>query len=256
MLIAHTHAQGRTARTDGKRPIPQLPRQVEGLAHGLLARQPQCVLGHLRLDTGAHCGCGAEEAIRRGESFQCLMRALEVVVLDVQPHPALTVLEVRKHRSRQQLLPQALPEALDLAAGLRVVRTALHMPDPVTLELGFKLRAAAPGGVLTPLVGQDLPRGSITGNAARQGLQHQHASLVMRHRHAHQIARVIVQKGRHVNALVPTQQEREQVRLPQLVRLGTLEAMHAPLAAHPPRHLLRLDSFFTQHPPHRRRRGA
>lgn len=140
VLIAHAHTQGRRARADGKRSIAQLPREVKGLAQRLLARQAQRVLGHLRLDARAHgCGC-AEEAISWREPFQRLVRALEVVVLDVQSHPALTVFEVREHRAREQLLQQALPEALDLAAGLWMVRAALDVRDAVALELGFELR--------------------------------------------------------------------------------------------------------------------
>ena len=67
------------------------------------------------------------------------MRALEVVVLDEQRHPTLTVLEVGEHGAREQLLPQRFPEALDLAAGLRMVRSALDVPDAVPLELGLEL---------------------------------------------------------------------------------------------------------------------
>lgn len=159
------------------------------------------------------------------------MRTLKVVVLDEQRHAPLAVLEVREHRAREQLLPQRLPEALDLAAGLRVVRAALHVRDAVALELGLELGRPPPGGVLAALVGEDLTRCAVVGDAARQRLQHQCAPLVMRHRQAHQIATVIVEERRHVQPLVPTQEKREQVRLPQLVGLGTLETHR--LALHP-----------------------
>jgi hypothetical protein len=120
------------------------------------------------------------------------MWALEVVVLDKKRYPALAVFEVGEHRAREQLLPQRLPEPLDLPAGLRMMWPALHMGDAVTLELGLELGAPAPGGVLAPLVGQDLPRRPIVCNAACERLEHQHASLVMRHRKTHQVAGVIV----------------------------------------------------------------
>lgn len=94
------------------------------------------------------------------------MRTLEVVVLDEQRHAPLAVLEVGKHGARQQLLPQRLPEALDLAAGLRMVRSALDVPDAVTLELGLELGVATPARVLPPLIGQDLARHPVLGNAA------------------------------------------------------------------------------------------
>lgn len=115
------------------------------------------------------------------------MRTLEVVVLHEQPDTPLAVLEVGKHRAGEQLLPQRLPEALDLAAGLRMVRPALDVPDAMTLELGLELGGATPAGVLPPLVGQDLARRAVLGNTARQRLQHQAAALVMRQRQTHQI---------------------------------------------------------------------
>src|SRR5262245_51001653 len=78
----------------------------------------------------------------------------------------------------------------------------------------------------------------------------------MRHCQTHQIAGVIIEERRHVDALVTTQQEREQVRLPQLVRLGTLEVLYLDLTAYPTLGRLRLDSFGSQHSSHCRLGGA
>ena len=180
------------------------------------------------------------------------MRPLEVVVLDKKPHPPLAVLEVREHRAREQLLPQRLPEPLDLPAGLRMMRPALHMLDAMTLQLRLELRTATPGGVLAALVGQDLPRRTVVGNATRQRLQHQYAPLVVCHRKTHQIPRVIVQERRHIDALVTPQQERKKVRLPQLIGFGALEVLNRALALDPLGRDLRLDALRSQYPPHRR----
>lgn len=139
MLIAHPHAQRRAARTDGKRPIAQLARQVKGFPQGLLLRQAQRVVGYLRLDACAHLGGRAEEPVRGCRTFKSLMGTLEVVVLDKERHSALAVLEVGEHRAAEQLLPQCLPEPLDLPAGLRMMRPALHMRDAMALELRFEL---------------------------------------------------------------------------------------------------------------------
>jgi hypothetical protein len=184
------------------------------------------------------------------------MRALEVVVLDKETHPTLAVLEVREHRAGEKLFPQGLPEPLDLPAGLWMMRSALHVLDPVTLQLRFELGAATPGGVLAALVGEDLPRCPVLGDASTQGLQHQNTSLVMRHRKTHQIPRVIVQERRNVDALMAPQEEREQIRLPQLVRLRSLEVLNDLLASYPVGYGLRGDAFAPQHPSHRGLRGA
>lgn len=132
------------------------------------------------------------------------------------------------------------------------MRPALHMRDPMTLQLRLELGAPTPGGVLAPLVGQDLPRRSVVGNAARERLEHQHAPLVMRHRQAHQVPGVIIEERCDIDALMPPQQEREQVRLPQLVRFGPLEVLHLDLPSHPSLGRLRLDAFGPQHSPHGR----
>ena len=256
MFIAHPHVQRRAACADGKRSIAELAGEIKRLSQGLLLRQAQRVLLHLRLDARAHLARRPEEPVGRGESLQPLMRSLEVVVLDEERHAALAVLEVGEHRARQQLLPQRLPEPFDLPASLRVMRPALHMRDAMALELRLELGAPAPRGVLPALVGQDLPRCPVLCDAARECLQHQYASLVMRHRKAHQVAGVIVQERGHIDALVAAQQEREQVRLPQLVRLGTLEVLYLGLPSHPSHARLRLDAFGPQHAPHRRLGGA
>ena len=132
-------------------------------------------------------------------------------MLNEEHHTTLAVLEVGKHRAREKLLPHRLPEALDLAAGLRMMRAALHVRDAVPAQLRLELRRAAPGGVLPTLIGQDLTRRAVVGNATVQRLQHQRASLVMRHRKAHEVARVIIQERRDVHPLVTAQQERKDI---------------------------------------------
>jgi hypothetical protein len=112
------------------------------------------------------------------------------------------------------------------------MRPALHVRDAVALKLRLELRAPPPGGVLPALVGEDLPRRPVVCDAARERFEHQHASLVMRHRQAHQIPGVIVQERRHIDPLVPPQKERKEVRLPQLVRLRPLEVLDLLLAPH------------------------
>lgn len=161
MLIAHPHAQRRTACTDGERAVAELTGQVKGLPQRLLLRQAQRVLGHLRLDARAHLARRAEVPVRGRQALKPLVGTLEVVVLDVQRHAALAVLEVGEHRAAEQLLPQGLPEPLDLAAGLRVMRPALHMRDAVALQLRLELRAPSPSRVLPALIRQDLPRRPI-----------------------------------------------------------------------------------------------
>jgi hypothetical protein len=139
VLITHAHVQRRAACTDGKRPIAELTGQIKRLPQRLLLRQAQRVLLNLRLDARAHLRSRAEEPVGGCRALKSLMGALEVVVLDKEPHSALTVLEVGEHRAAEQFLPQRLPEPLDLPAGLRMMRSALHMRDAMTLQLRLEL---------------------------------------------------------------------------------------------------------------------
>jgi hypothetical protein len=214
LLIPNTDLEIGATGTDREVAIAQAPDQIERQLGRLLTRHAQRIGRYRRLHRRPHRRRGAEVPVRRGQSLECLVWPLEVVMLDVERHAPLTVLEVREHGPRQQLFPQRLPEALDLAAGLRVMRPALDVPDAVALELGLELGGATPAGVLPALVGQDLARHAILGNTTRQRLQHQRAALMMRERQTHQIARVIIQERRHVQPLVLPEQERKQVRLP------------------------------------------
>lgn len=136
------------------------------------------------------------------------------------------------------------------------MRPALDVPDAMTLEFGLELGGTTPTGVLPTLVGQDLARGAVLSNAAGQGFQHQRAPLVMRQRQTHQITRVIVQERRDIQPLVLAQQEREQVRLPQLIRLGTLEPMLTWLRLGARLRPGSCQAFLLQHPPYRGGRRA
>jgi hypothetical protein len=188
LIAAHSHLHAACRRIDREIPVAQAPDQVEGLARRLLARKPQGVLRHRRLYRLPHLRSRAEEAIRGREALQRLVRPLEVVVLHEERGPALAVVEVGEHRARQELLPHRLPEALDLAAGLGMVRPALHVRDAVPPELLLEGGRAAPRRVLPPLVGQDLARHPVVGNTACERLHHERALLVVRHHEAHDVA--------------------------------------------------------------------
>lgn len=255
-LAADADLQSCPTRVDGEVLVPQPAHQVEGFPWRLLAREPQRIGRHCRLDRGSHLRGRAEEAIGGCQALERLVRSLEVVVLHEERASPLAIVEVGEYRARQELLPHRLPEALDLAAGLRVVRAALHVRDAVAPELLLEGRGATPSGVLPPLVGEDLARSAIVGDAARERLHHERALLVVRHHQTHEIARVVVHEGRHIDALVPAQEEREEIRLPQLIRLGSLESPRARPRAWlgrrrlaPPRQAL-----FLEHPAHRRLR--
>lgn len=123
------------------------------------------------------------------------------------------------------------------------------------VELALEVRLAAPGGVLTPLVGENLARLAPRRDASLERLDDEIRALMVREVVRDDEARVIVHERRHVEALVTAQQEREDVRLPHLVGLGALEAARRVLAR--ARRLPRLDeTSLVQDAPDRRLRDA
>jgi hypothetical protein len=223
--VSQPHQEPLARQRDRQVAVPKPPHQVEGLALRAGLGQRQGVLRHSLFDGLPHLWSGSEEAIRRHRAPDPLMRAAEVVGLDEERNPALAVLKVRTHRPRQEFLPQRLPKPLDLAQGLRVVGTALDVSDALTPQLPLEVGVPTPGHVLPSLVGQHLLGRAVLRDAAGQRLQDQRGALVMGHHQRHHVPRVVVHEGGHVQSLVTPQEKREDVRLPELIRLRTLKAM-------------------------------
>lgn len=133
---------------------------------------------------------------------------------------------------------------------------ALHMTDAVAPQLLLEIRLSAPRRVLPALVGKDLPRRAVVGDSAGERLHHQRAALVVTHRQAHEVPRVIVEKRGDVHPLVAPQEKREEIALPKLVRLRALEALLLQLGLRLRRLPLLGEPFRLQHTPNRRFRGA
>jgi hypothetical protein len=77
----HPHTIAR--RRDGHLVVTQLADDVERLLHRLLLREPQRVRLHLRFHRRPHVRRHTEKAIRRCQPLERLVRALEVVTVDV-----------------------------------------------------------------------------------------------------------------------------------------------------------------------------
>jgi hypothetical protein len=224
LLVTDLHTQARAGSRDAQVAVAEATDDVEGLPRRLLQRQTHRVRRHPFLDRRAHVRRRLEETVGGHQSLDPLMRALEVVRVDVQTEPPFAVGVVAEDRAREKLLPERLPETLHLAQRLRVLRSALDVTDALTTKLLFEVRLASPCRVLASLVSQDLTRRAPRSDGSLQGLHHQARPLVMRHRPAHHETRVVVHEGRHVEALVASQQEGKDVRLPHLVGSCPFEA--------------------------------
>ena len=233
--------------------VPQLPSEVEGLAGRLLECEADRVLLHRGLDRRAHLRGGTEESVGRDEAVDALVRAVKVVAIDEEAQPTLAVREIDEDGAREKLVPQRLPEALHFPQRLRMLRAALDVSDSLPLELGFELRLPPPGGVLATVVRQCLARHSEGCQPTLEGFHHQLRLLPVGDCVPDDKAAAVVHEDADVQPLVAPEQKGEDVRLPQLIRRGSLEASRQRVG------LLDLgrpgfqQPLFVENPAHRRR---
>jgi hypothetical protein len=178
-----------------------------------------------------------------------LVRPAVVVVLDPRLHPLLRLLEAVELRAGKEVRPDRLPESLNLTQGLRMMRSAAEVMDPVLLEFRFKPRLPAPVGVLPAIVRQHLLGQAILAHRPPIYFQHMLGRLTAIKTQPHQIAGVIVHEPNQVGVLT-TEANRANVALPHLIgrrpleepRLGRILNRLAPV---------RLDQLLlVQHAPH------
>ena len=256
LLVSHLHAQPPAVRGDRHALISQLARQVERLSQRLLQRELHRVHLDGLLNGCSHLRRRPEEAVRRHQPLNSLVRPAEVVAVDEQVHPPDAVVEVGEDGARQEFVPQRLPEALHLAERLRVVRLALDVPNAVALELGLEGGLSAPRRVLPAIVRQHLLGHAEGRDAALEGLEHQLRLLQMRDCMPDDEAAVVVHEYGDVEPLMAPQQEGEDVRLPELIGRRAFEARLRPRRLRDFRRPRLQQSFLVQDPPDGRLRHS
>ena len=209
-------------RPDHHRLLAQPPHHVERRARFPAERELQHVLLDAALDHLPELLGNGKEAIGRAEPLQGLVRPPVIVVLHPEPHALGSRLEAVELRALQELLPDRLPEALDLAQRHGVVRPALQVVHAVLPELGFEAGRASPTGKLPALVGEQLLRDAVLRHRPAIDLQDVLRGLAAEDVQSHHVAGVIVEEADQVGVLA-AQPEGEDVGLPELVRRGALE---------------------------------
>ncbi len=106
---------------------------VKGLLGLTAQRQLLDVVSDAALDHSAQFFRDGEEPVGREQPLQRLVRTFVVVVFDPQPHPFAGLLETVKLRPHQKVLPDRLPEPLDLAQRHGVMGRAADVVDAVFL---------------------------------------------------------------------------------------------------------------------------
>jgi len=163
-----------------------------------------------------------EETIRWAQTFNALVRPLVVVIFDPEFDSLASRIEAVELSPTEELLPEAFPEAFDLAQRHRMLWAALEVSHAIFFQFGLEPAGAAPGGILPAIVGEHLfGRLKLTGrypvnfdHRLRRGAAEQIG--------AHDKARIIVQEGNQVG-ITPTEPKGEDVRLPHLIGGGPFE---------------------------------
>ena len=111
-----------------------------------------------------------------------------------------------------------------------MLRPTSDVTDAVAPKQTLKLSLSAPRRVLRAVVGQNLLGRPEGRDAALEGFQHELRALMVRRRVRNDKTRVVVHEDRQVHPLVASEQKRENVRLPKLIRCRPLESTHRMLS--------------------------
>jgi len=198
------------------------PHHVEGTARLPSQRQFQHIVLNAALDDLAQLLGNGKEAIGRTQALQGLMGPPVVVVLHPQPNPLAGRLKTVELGAHQELLPDGLPEPLDLAQRHGMMRPALNVVNPILAQLRLKVRGPAPTGVLAALIGEHLFGHAVLCHRPAVHLQDVLRRLAVKHLQPHHITGVIVDKADQVGVLA-AQPEGKDIGLPHLVGSGALE---------------------------------
>lgn len=171
--VADVDLESFLAGRDRQLLIAELTDDVKRLSRRLLERESQCIGRDRALDFRAYVRRGLEEAIGRDEPVERLVWPLKVVVRQVVYEPLLRIGRMREDSAAEKLVPQRLPESLDLAERLRVLRSTADVVNARPNQQLFEFGLAAPHRVLPSIVGQHFDRLTIGRNPVLERLHHE-----------------------------------------------------------------------------------
>ncbi|HZY05834.1 MAG TPA: hypothetical protein VFF02_20275 [Anaeromyxobacteraceae bacterium] len=216
----HLHAAPLGLDHDGL--LPEPPHHVEGTFRLPAQGELEDVLLDAFLDHLPEFFGDAEEAVGGAEALERLVGPAVVVVLHPEPHPLAGGLEALELGADQKLLPDRLPEALDLAQGHGMVGAALQVVHVVLPELGLEAGGPPPAGELPALVGEELLGEAVLGHRPAVDLEDVLCRLAAEDLEPHHVAGVVVEEANEIGVLA-AELEGEDVGLPELVRGRPLE---------------------------------
>lgn len=174
------------------------------------------------LDGLAELGGDFKEAVGRAKAFNALVGPLVIVVFDPQANALAGRLEALELGAGEELLPDGFPEALDLAQRHGMVGPGLEVVGPVLSHLRLETGDPPPVDIFPAVVGEHLLGRLVFTGGNPKHLQHVLGGVAAEEVRPHHEARVVVHEADQVG-VTAAQPEGEDVRLPHLVRRGTLK---------------------------------
>ena len=193
-MVFHIHLQSPAFRPDDQRLIAHPAHQVDRLGRPASQRQFLDIGLQSRLHRRTQFLLDRKEPVRRTQPVQPLVRSLVIIILDPPADPFPRRLEVGELRPREELLPDRLPEPLDLPQRHRMMRRAANVMHPVFLQLPHEGRAPAPAHVLPPVIREHFTRNSITAHAPPVHFQYVIAGLAPEYLQRRDVPRMVVDK--------------------------------------------------------------
>lgn len=151
------------------------------------------------------------------------MGTLVIVILDPIGDSFLGALYGRKFRPDKEFFVDRLPETLDLAKRLGMVRRAPEMMNTIAAQLFFKGCFPTPARVLPPVIGQQFLRLPVFPDRAPIHFQHVFRRLALVYTQTGYIAGIIVDEADQPAVDPGLDPEPHDVALPHLVRSRALK---------------------------------
>ena len=222
LLITDTEFEFALLGAEHDRLAVHAPDHVEGGLRFAAQGQFQEVFLNARLDGFAQFILDLEEAVRRAEAVNALMRALVVIVFDPEFDSLPSGVKAVELGADQEVLPDRGPEAFHLAQRHGMLRTGFEMRHAILFEFGLETADAAPSCILATIVSEHLLGRLKLANGDAVHLDHRGRRGTAEQVCADDEPRVIVHEGDEVGVTSP-QPESEDVSLPHLIRRGALE---------------------------------
>ena len=195
---------------------------IEG-SFGLAAQgHLQQIFLDARLDGFAQLGGDFEEAVRRAETFDALMRSLVIIVFDPETDSLAGRLEAFELRPGQELLPDGFPKTFDLAQSHGMMRPGFEVMGPVFLHLRLEASDAAPVDVLTAIVGEHFLGRLVLRSGDTKDFQDVFGRVTAEQIGPDDEPGIIIHEADEIGVSA-AQSEGEDIRLPHLIGRGPLE---------------------------------